>query len=33
MPAKDRAVLTGALESFNRASGELPDDDWYLGWA
>ncbi len=33
MPARDRAALVRALESFNRASGEVPEDRWYLGWA
>jgi DNA-binding MarR family transcriptional regulator len=33
MPARERAALVRALESFNRASGEVPEDDWYLGWA
>lgn len=32
MPARDRVALVSALESFNRATGEVPEDDWYLGW-
>lgn len=32
MPERDRAALVRALESFNRAAGEVPEDDWYLGW-
>jgi len=33
IPAGERAALVRALESFNRAAGEVPEDDWYLGWA
>jgi DNA-binding MarR family transcriptional regulator len=32
MPERDRRALVRALESFNRAAGEVPEDDWYLGW-
>lgn len=32
MPEPDRTALVRALESFNRATGEVPEDDWYLGW-
>jgi DNA-binding MarR family transcriptional regulator len=32
MPERDRASLVRALETFNRATGEVPEDDWYLGW-
>lgn len=32
MPEPDRAALVRALDSFNRAAGEVPDDQWYLGW-
>jgi DNA-binding MarR family transcriptional regulator len=32
MPERDRATLVRALESFNRAAGEIPEGDWYLGW-
>lgn len=32
MPERDRAALVRALDSFNRATGEVPEDDWYLGW-
>ncbi len=33
MPERDQRQLVRALESFNRAAGEVPDADWYLGWA
>jgi DNA-binding MarR family transcriptional regulator len=33
MPDREREVLVRALETFNAAAGEVPDDDWYLGWA
>lgn len=33
MPERDRATLVRALESFNRSAGEVPEGDWYLGWA
>jgi DNA-binding MarR family transcriptional regulator len=32
MPEDDRQELVRVLESFNRAAGEVPEDDWYLGW-
>jgi DNA-binding MarR family transcriptional regulator len=33
MDADDRQDLVRVLEAFNRAAGEVPEDDWYLGWA
>jgi DNA-binding MarR family transcriptional regulator len=33
MPDPDRQTLVRALEVFNEAAGEVPEDDWYLGWA
>jgi DNA-binding MarR family transcriptional regulator len=32
MPQRDRTALVRALESFNRATDEVPEDDWFLGW-
>jgi len=33
MEDEDRGTLVGALEAFNRAAGEVPEGEWYLGWA
>lgn len=33
MPDDDRQQLVRVLEAFTRAAGEVPEDDWYLGWA
>ena len=32
MPDDDRQQLVRVLETFTRAAGEVPEDDWYLGW-
>jgi len=32
MPAARRASLVAALEDFAAASGEVPEDAWFLGW-
>jgi DNA-binding MarR family transcriptional regulator len=33
MTDRERGTLVRALESFNQAAGEVPEDDWYLGWS
>ena len=30
--ADDRAALVGALTAFAEAAGEVPEQQWYLGW-
>ncbi|NJC71219.1 MarR family transcriptional regulator [Planosporangium thailandense] len=32
MPAQGNAVLVQGLRSFALAAGELPEDEWWLGW-
>ena len=32
MPARGRKALTAALRSFAEAAGEVPEQDWALGW-
>jgi DNA-binding MarR family transcriptional regulator len=32
MPAPDRQVVLGALRAFAVAAGEVPEQDWSLGW-
>jgi DNA-binding MarR family transcriptional regulator len=32
IPADGHATLIAALRAFTTASGELPDDEWWLGW-
>jgi DNA-binding MarR family transcriptional regulator len=32
MPRPDRHVVLGALRAFAAASGEVPEQDWSLGW-
>jgi DNA-binding MarR family transcriptional regulator len=32
IPADGHAMLVTALRAFTTASGELPDDEWWLGW-
>lgn len=33
MSEADQQALVRALELFNDAAGEVPENDWYLGWA
>ena len=33
MDGADRQALVGAMDAFTRAAGEVPEADWYLGWA
>jgi DNA-binding MarR family transcriptional regulator len=33
MDEPDREQLLRVLEAFNRAAGEVPENEWYLGWA
>lgn len=33
MRPASRSTLVRALEEFSRAAGEVPEDEWYLGWA
>jgi DNA-binding MarR family transcriptional regulator len=33
MGGDDRQDLVRVLEAFSRAAGEVPEADWYLGWA
>ena len=33
MDEADRQDLVRVLEAFNEAAGEVPEADWYLGWA
>jgi DNA-binding MarR family transcriptional regulator len=32
MPAKGNTALVRGLRSFTLATGELPEDEWWLGW-
>jgi DNA-binding MarR family transcriptional regulator len=32
MPAPHRALVVEALQAFSRAAGEVPEQDWSLGW-
>ena len=32
VPAADRARLVDALSAFAEAAGEVPEQDWSLGW-
>lgn len=32
IPASERANLVKAFETFSRAAGEVPDDDWQRSW-
>lgn len=32
MPPRGHATLVRTLRAFTAASGELPDDEWWLGW-
>jgi DNA-binding MarR family transcriptional regulator len=32
MPPRAHTTLVRALRAFTDASGELPEDDWWLGW-
>jgi DNA-binding MarR family transcriptional regulator len=32
MPASRRALVVEALQAFSRAAGEVPEQDWSLGW-
>jgi DNA-binding MarR family transcriptional regulator len=33
MPPRHRRSLARTLEAFNDAAGEVPEGQWYLGWA
>jgi len=32
IPAADRPAVVGALRAFADAAGEVPEQDWSLGW-
>ncbi|MGH9104622.1 MAG: hypothetical protein ACRDZX_02065 [Acidimicrobiales bacterium] len=32
LPAKERRAVTAALWAFSRAAGEVPAQEWSLGW-
>lgn len=32
MPSSHRSLVAGALHAFSRAAGEVPEQDWSLGW-
>lgn len=32
IPASERANLVKAFETFSKAAGEVPDDDWQRSW-
>jgi hypothetical protein len=32
MPARDRQAAVVALQAFADAAGEVPEQDWSLGW-
>jgi DNA-binding MarR family transcriptional regulator len=32
VPAADRGHLVAALQALSRAAGEVPDQDWAVGW-
>jgi DNA-binding MarR family transcriptional regulator len=32
MPAEDRQAAVAALQAFADAAGEVPEQDWSLGW-